>query len=82
MAVLGSIGIAVYHSDLATIAPAHLPGGALAAGPRTLGGALNLGAHLPGRRGPDLVAAARAAFAHGLDAAALAPPLLCFLRPS
>jgi len=71
MAVLGSIGIAVYRSDLATSAPAHLSGGLLNAARSTLGGALNVAAHTPRQLGPELVAAARTAFAHGLDAAAL-----------
>ncbi|HSR86938.1 MAG TPA: MFS transporter [Streptosporangiaceae bacterium] len=71
MAVLGSIGIAVYRSDLAAGAPAHLPGGVLAAARSTLGGAISAAAHTPGRLGPELVAAARTAFAHGLNAAAL-----------
>jgi MFS transporter, DHA2 family, multidrug resistance protein len=51
--------------------PAHLPGGVLAAARTTLGGALSAAAHAPGRLGPELVTAARVAFAHGLDAAAL-----------
>jgi DHA2 family multidrug resistance protein-like MFS transporter len=71
MAVLGSIGIAVYRSDLATSAPAHLPSALLGSARSTLGGALNVAAHVPGRLGTDLVIAARTAFTHGVDAAAL-----------
>jgi DHA2 family multidrug resistance protein-like MFS transporter len=71
MAVLGSIGIAVYRSDLAASAPAHLPAGVLSAARSTLGGALSAAAHMPGRVGVDLVVAARTAFTHGVDAAAL-----------
>jgi len=71
MAVLGSIGIAVYRSDLAAHAPAHLPGGVLSAARSTLGGALSVATHAPAGLGTDLVAAARTAFSHGLDAAAL-----------
>jgi DHA2 family multidrug resistance protein-like MFS transporter len=71
MAVLGSIGIAVYRSGLAASAPAHIPAGALSAARSTLGGALSVAAGLPGRLGTDLLAAARTAFAHGLNAAAL-----------
>jgi DHA2 family multidrug resistance protein-like MFS transporter len=69
--VLGSIGIAVYRSGLAASAPAHIPAGALSAARSTLGGALSVAAGLPGRLGTDLLAAARTAFAHGLNAAAL-----------
>jgi len=71
MAVLGSIGIAVYRSDLAATAPTHLPGPVLGAARSTLGGALSVAAQLPGRIGTDLVVAARTAFSHGVDAAAL-----------
>ena len=71
MAVLGSIGVAVYRSDLAASAPAHLPPAALSAARSTLGGALSVARDLPGPLGADLDASARAAFSHGLDTAAL-----------
>jgi DHA2 family multidrug resistance protein-like MFS transporter len=71
MAVLGSVGVAVYRSDLVAGAPAHLPPAALTAARSTLGGALSVASNLPTRIGPDLAAAARAAFSHGLDTAAL-----------
>jgi MFS transporter, DHA2 family, multidrug resistance protein len=71
MAVLGSIGIAVYRSDLAASAPAHLPATSLGQARSTLGGALSTAAGLPGRLGADLLTAARASFTHGLNAAAL-----------
>jgi MFS transporter, DHA2 family, multidrug resistance protein len=71
MAVLGSIGVAVYRSDLAASAPAQLPPSALGAARSTLGGALSVAHEMPPRLGVDLAQAAREAFAHGLDAAAL-----------
>ncbi len=71
MAVLGSVGIAVYRSSLAAGAPAHVPAAALGAARSTLGGALGVSASLPGRLGGELLAAARTAFTHGLNAAAL-----------
>ena len=71
MAVLGSIGIAVYRSGLAASAPAGTPPAALAAARDTLGGALTAAGRLPGRLGADLLEAARTAFTHGLDHAAL-----------
>ena len=71
MAVLGSIGVAIYRSDLTASAPAHLPPGALSAARSTLGGALNVATDLPARLGADLDTAARVAFSHGLDTAAL-----------
>ena len=71
MAVLGSIGIAVYRSDLAHTAPAAVPQTATEAARSTLGGALSVAEHLPAQLGAQLVSAARIAFTHGLDAAAL-----------
>ena len=71
MAVLGSIGVAVYRSDLARTAPAGLPSGALDAARSTLGGALSVADHLPAELGRQLVSAARAAFTSGLNTAAL-----------
>jgi len=70
MAVLGSIGIAVYRADLAHTAAAGLPHPALAAARNTLGGALGVAGQLPARLGIELAAAARTAFSHGLDTAA------------
>ena len=70
MAVLGSIGIAVYRADLTHTAPAGLPHPALAAARNTLGGALGVAGQLPARLGIELAAAARTAFSHGLDTAA------------
>jgi MFS transporter, DHA2 family, multidrug resistance protein len=71
MAVLGSIGVAIYRADLATNAPAHVPPSALGAARSTLGGALSVASDLPARLGDELAIAARVAFSHGLDAAAL-----------
>ena len=71
MAVLGSIGVAVYRSDLARNAPAGLPSAALDGARNTLGGALSVAERLPERLGTQLVGAARVAFTHGLDTAAL-----------
>jgi DHA2 family multidrug resistance protein-like MFS transporter len=71
MAVLGSIGVAVYRSGLAASAPAHVPPSALAAARSTLGGALSVAGDLPGRMSSELANAARVAFSHGLDAAAI-----------
>jgi len=71
MAVLGSIGVAVYRSELAHTAPAALPSTTMAAARNTLGGALSVAEHLPAQLGAQLLSAARIAFTHGLDAAAL-----------
>jgi DHA2 family multidrug resistance protein-like MFS transporter len=79
MAVLGSIGIAVYRSGLAANAPAHLPAGALAGARSTLGGALATAGHLPGPVGRNLIEAARTAFTHGLNAAAIGAAIAMLL---
>ncbi|MET8117426.1 MFS transporter [Streptomyces prasinus] len=64
MAVLGSIGTAVYRRGVPDTAPA--------AARETLGGALAVADRLPGRAGDALAAAAREAFAQGMQAAAIA----------
>jgi len=70
MAVLGSIGAAVYRSGLAASAPPGTPPATLSAARDTLGGAVAVAGRLPGRTGANLLEAARTAFTHGLDNAA------------
>ncbi|MFF0788749.1 MFS transporter [Streptomyces spiralis] len=64
MAVLGSVGTAIYRHQIPSTspAPAH----------ETLGGALAVAGQLPGRAGEALVTAARAAFTDGMRGAAIA----------
>jgi DHA2 family multidrug resistance protein-like MFS transporter len=64
MAVLGSIGTAVYRQEMPDSAPeaAH----------ETLGSALAVAGQLPGRAGDALATAAREAFTSGMHAAAIA----------
>lgn len=68
MAVLGSIGTAVYRHGVPQDAPA--------AAQETLGGALTVAAGLPGRAGDALATAARGAFTDGMRGAAAAGTLL------
>jgi MFS transporter, DHA2 family, multidrug resistance protein len=63
IAVLGSIGTAIYRADLA--------GAPDDAARETLGGALAVAGHLPGDRAAALVTTARTAFTHGLHTVAL-----------
>ncbi|GAA3492461.1 MFS transporter [Streptomyces cremeus] len=63
MAVLGSIGAAVYTRGMADFAPGPVR--------ETLGGALASAARLPASAGEPLVLAARTAFTDGLNLAAL-----------
>lgn len=69
IAILGSIGVAVYRGELAAGLPAALPPGAAAAARDTLGGAVGVAGQLP----PDLAAAllgvAREAFVQGMHLA-------------
>ncbi|EME98729.1 MFS transporter [Streptomyces mobaraensis NBRC 13819 = DSM 40847] len=66
IAVLGSIGTAVYRHDMARHLPDGLPPGAATTARDTLGGAVDTAGRLPADTGADLLAAARDAFAHGL----------------
>ncbi|MEU0115642.1 MFS transporter [Streptomyces bobili] len=64
MAVLGSIGTAVYRHEMPASAPAEAR--------ETLGGALAVADRLPGRTGDALATAAREAFTGGMHGAAIA----------
>ncbi|MFF7188006.1 MFS transporter [Streptomyces sp. NPDC008222] len=64
MAVLGSIGTAVYRHEIPSSAPAPAH--------ETLGGALAVAGRLPGHAGDALAAAAREAFTKGMHGAAIA----------
>jgi DHA2 family multidrug resistance protein-like MFS transporter len=71
MAVLGSIGAALYRHELSATLPAGLPRALQSEATSTLGGALVAAKDLPGQAGAQLVSAARAAFDQSLDRAAL-----------
>lgn len=68
MAVLGSIGTAIYRHDIPASAPA--------AAHETLGGALAIAGRLPGTTGDALATAAREAFTSGMQGAAIAGTVL------
>ncbi|MFF8729637.1 MFS transporter [Streptomyces sp. NPDC015171] len=68
MAVLGSIGTALYRHEMPGTAPDQAR--------ETLGGALATAAALPGRAGETLLATAREAFISGMRGAALAGAVL------
>ena len=67
IAILGSIGVAVYRGELADALPPDLPSQAAAAARDTLGGAVGVAAKLPAELGAAVVAAAREAFIQGLQ---------------
>jgi DHA2 family multidrug resistance protein-like MFS transporter len=70
IAILGSIGVAVYRGRLADALPPGVPGRAAAAARDTLGGAVGVAAQLPADVGAALLGAAREAFTMGLQVTA------------
>ena len=66
IAVLGSIGTAVYRAELADSLPSGVPAAAADAALDTLGGALAIAQTLPAEVGAALVAAAQTAFVDAL----------------
>ena len=67
IAVIGSLGTAVYRGHLTAALPAGVPPEAGAAARETLAGAVEVAAHLPGQLGPALLEAAQSAFVQGLQ---------------
>ena len=67
IAVLGSIGTAVYRRMMADAVPPGVPGEAAEAARGTLGGALATAEQLPQSVGAELVSAARDAFSESLE---------------
>ncbi len=67
IAILGSIGVAVYRGQLADTLPAGIPGQAAAAARDTLGGAVGVAGQLPAELGGQLLDAAQQAFVRGMQ---------------
>jgi MFS transporter, DHA2 family, multidrug resistance protein len=67
IASLGSVGVAVYRSQLADTLPAGIPADAAAAARDTLGSAVAVAGQLPDQLGAALLAAAREAFVQGMQ---------------
>ena len=67
IAILGSIGVAIYRSELARDLPASVPPGAADAARDTLGSALVAAAQLPADVGAVVAGAARDAFVLGMQ---------------
>ena len=66
IAILGSIGTAIYRREIANAVPAGIPPEALEVARDTLGGAVGVAGQLPGAVGSLLLDAARDAFMQGL----------------
>jgi DHA2 family multidrug resistance protein-like MFS transporter len=71
IALLGSLGTAVYRSSVVDAIPAEVPAAAAAAARDTLGGALAAAQQLPDRLAEGLVSAATEAFTKGLHLTAI-----------
>ncbi len=71
IAVLGSLGMAIYRSGMAAGLPPGIPAEAAAAAQETLGGALAVASELPDQLGAALLSAAHEGFVHGLQVIAL-----------
>ncbi len=71
IAVLGSIGVALYRAEVTTSLPAGISEHAADAAIDTLGGAVVVAATLPAAQGAALLEVARAAFVQGMVVAAL-----------
>ena len=70
IAILGSLGAAVYRALMASSVPEAVSEGSAEAARRTLGGAIAAAAELPDRLGTPLLAAAQEAFVTALQVAA------------
>jgi DHA2 family multidrug resistance protein-like MFS transporter len=70
IAILGSIGVAIYRSGLAASLPAGVSAQAAAAARDTLGGGVAVAQQLPADVGASLLAASREAFTAGLQVTA------------
>jgi MFS transporter, DHA2 family, multidrug resistance protein len=66
IAFLGSIGVAIYRSELADRLPAQVPAAAAAIARDTLGGAVAAAGELPDRLGAAVLQTAREAFVQGM----------------
>jgi len=67
IAAFGSLGVAVYRSAMADMAPAGVPPQALEAARATLGGAVAVARELPADLAAQLTAVAQAAFIKGVQ---------------
>ena len=79
IAILGSIGTAVYRSRLLDVVPAEVPTEAANAARDTLGGALAAAQGLPAEPAAALVEAAREAFTQGLHIATMTGAIVAVL---
>lgn len=79
IAILGSIGVAVYRRAMAHSIPAGVPPEAIEAAKATLGGAVGAAARLPAEVSRQLLEVARHAFAHAFVLVALISSLIALV---
>jgi DHA2 family multidrug resistance protein-like MFS transporter len=79
IAVIGSIGTAIYRSHIESGMPAGVPAESAHNAQDTLGGALSVAAQLPSEAGDALLHAAQSAFVDGLQATAAIGAVLIVL---
>jgi MFS transporter, DHA2 family, multidrug resistance protein len=79
IAVLGSIGTAVYRSEMADSIPGGLDVESTEAAKSTLGAAVSVAESLPGPLGSELLSAAQNAFTGSLEIAAIVSAVLALL---
>jgi DHA2 family multidrug resistance protein-like MFS transporter len=72
IAILGSLGTAVYRSQMAGASLQSLPADAIEEARSTLGGAVSVAPQLPAHLAGDMLALARAAFTQALELTAIA----------
>ena len=70
IAILGSVGTAVYRSVMADAIPAGMPSEAAESARATLGGAVAVAGRLPGQLGGELLGSAREAFTQAMEVTA------------
>ncbi|CAL9404070.1 MFS transporter [Streptomyces sp. enrichment culture] len=71
MAILGSVGAAIYHRQMSDVQVPGASSSALEAARDTLGGARAVAGQLPGQLGDGLLAAGQRAFTDGMNTAAI-----------
>jgi DHA2 family multidrug resistance protein-like MFS transporter len=79
IAILGSIGTAVYRGAMSTNTPPGVPPDAAIAARDTLGGALTVAGQLSDSLATDLLTAARDAFTRAMDLTAIISVVLCLV---
>ncbi|MEZ0106313.1 DHA2 family multidrug resistance protein-like MFS transporter [Catenulispora sp. EB89] len=79
MALLGSVGAAIYHHKMASVGAAGVPDAAVRVGHETIGGADAVAGQFPGPATHALLTTARDAYSSGLHTAAVAGSVVLVL---